>query len=114
MPDTSCIHAPYFYDTFGPRHDDGLLVRSSKPGRPGQTAHYSYQQLYRVALNVMWTNPEQFVNVVLRLGDMHMLMSFVGSVGSLMTETGLADIMSGYVAGVPKMPEINGITLTNL
>ena len=34
---------------------------------------------------------------------MHMLMSFIGAVGNLMTETGLADIMSLAFAGVHKM-----------
>ena len=36
------------------------------------------QQLYRVSLQILWTYPEQFEHVVLRLGGMHMLMSFVG------------------------------------
>ena len=34
---------------------------------------------------------------------MHMLMSFIGAVGNLMTETGLSDIMSSAFAGVHKM-----------
>ena len=51
------------------------------------------QQLYRVSLLVIWAYPEQFSNVVLRLGGMHMLMSFVGAVGSLMGESGLAQVM---------------------
>ena len=39
-------------------------------------------QLYRVAVNILWAYPEQFDNVVLRLGGMHTLMSFIGSIGS--------------------------------
>ena len=35
------------------------------------------QKLHRVSLQVIWPYPEQFSNVVLRLGDMHMLMSFL-------------------------------------
>ena len=43
-------------------------------------------QLYKVAVNIMWANPEQFDNIVLHLGGMHTQMSFIGSIGSLMTE----------------------------
>ena len=35
------------------------------------------QQLYRVMVNVLWVDPE-----MLRLGGMHLLMSFVGCVGT--------------------------------
>ena len=52
------------------------------------------QQLYRVSLQVIWAYPEQFSNVVLRLGGMHMLMSFVGAVGSLMEESVLVELKS--------------------
>ena len=41
------------------------------------------QQLYRVAVNVVWMYPELSDDFVLRLGGMHTLMSFVGSVGTL-------------------------------
>jgi hypothetical protein len=41
--------------------------------------------------------------VVLRLGGMHMLMSFVGAVGSLTAQTGLAEIMNEACSGVAKM-----------
>ena len=63
------------------------------------------QQLYRVSLQVIWAYPEQFSNVVLRLGGMHMLMSFVGAVGSLMKESGLVEVNTGF-SGVAKM--LNG------
>ena len=56
------------------------------------------QQLYRVSFQVIWVYPEQFSNVVLRLGGMHMLMSFVSAVGSQMGESGLAEVMNaGYI-----------------
>ena len=41
------------------------------------------QQLYGVSLQVIWAYPEQFSSVVLRLGGMHMHMSFVGAVRSM-------------------------------
>ena len=37
------------------------------------------------------------------LGGMRSLMSFVGSVGTLMAESGLAEVMSAVFGGVPKM-----------
>ena len=61
------------------------------------------QQLYRVAMKVIWAYPEKIVKVVLRLGGMHTLMSFVGSVGTLMAETGLTDVMEAAFAGTGKM-----------
>ena len=44
-----------------------------------------------------------------RLGGMHMLMSFVGSLGMLMANSGLEDIMKEVFAGVPHM--LTGKTL---
>ena len=63
-------------------------------------------QLYIVSLQVIWAYPEQFSNVVLRLGGMHILMSFVGAVGSLMGESGLAEVLNAGFSGVVKM--LNG------
>ena len=60
-------------------------------------------QLYRVAVNVLWAYPEQFDKVVLRLGGMHTLMSFIGSVGSLMAGSGLYELLESTFAGVQKM-----------
>ena len=63
------------------------------------------QQLYRYAVEIQWALPDVFPPsaFLVRLGGMHMLMSFIGTVGNLMTETGLADIMSSAFAGVHKM-----------
>jgi hypothetical protein len=58
------------------------------------------QQLYRVALEVVWVYPDRFRNMVLHLGGMLTLMSFVGSLGA---ESGLEDILSEVFGGVPKM-----------
>lgn len=61
------------------------------------------QQFYRVALQVKWDNPDVLNNVYLRLGSMHLIMSYVGSVGTLMVEIGLDDILSAAFGGVTKM-----------
>jgi len=60
-------------------------------------------QLYRVAVNIVWAYSEQFDDVVLRLGGMHTLMSFVGCVSTLMTEDGLYEIMDSTFGGFSKM-----------
>ena len=61
------------------------------------------QQLYRVALQVKWDNPQMLNNVYLRLGGMHLLMSYVGSVGTLMSNSGLEEILGAAFGGVGKM-----------
>ena len=60
-------------------------------------------QLYRVAVNVLWAYPEQFDKIVLRLGGMHTLMSFIGSAGPLMAGSGLYELLESTLAGVQKM-----------
>ena len=50
-----------------------------------------------------WANPVRFSNVILRLRGMYMLMRFAGSIGSLMTDSGLIEIMQAAFAGVQKM-----------
>ena len=60
-------------------------------------------QLYRVAVHILWAYPEQFDNVVLRLGGMHTQMSFIWSIGSLMAESGLYELLDSTFAGVQKM-----------
>ena len=60
-------------------------------------------QLHCVALHVMWTYPDRFPNVIMRLGGMHSLMSFERSIGILMAESGFAEVMSAIFGGWPKM-----------
>ena len=61
------------------------------------------QQLYRVAVQVLWSYPEKFPETYLRLGGMHALMSFVGSIGTLMTDTGRSEVLGEVFGGVQKM-----------
>lgn len=61
------------------------------------------QQLYKIAVQVQWNDPERFRNMIIRLGGMHMLMSFLGSNGTLMKGTGLEEIMAKVFGGVKKM-----------
>ena len=63
------------------------------------------QQLYRYAVEIQWARPDIFPQstFLIRYGGMHMLMSFIGAVGNLMTETGLSNILSSAFSGVHKM-----------
>lgn len=61
------------------------------------------QQLYRVAVDVLWAYPQKFKNIIPRLGGMHMLMSFIGTVGTLMANSGLEALMNAAFGGVQKM-----------
>ena len=63
-------------------------------------------QLYKIALDVKWAYPDQFSDVIPRLGGMHSLMSCVGCIGTLMDNSGLSDILNDVFGGVAKM--LNG------
>lgn len=107
MPATSTAYKPLI--DMSPAHPDTMmtaLVQAqiiTKEAGQEITVFTCDQQLYRVALHVIWAYPEKFQNVVLRLGGMHLLMSFVGSVGTLMANSGLEEIMENVFGGVKKM-----------
>ena len=61
------------------------------------------QQLYQVAVSITWVDRDMFSMFVPRLGGMHMMMSFVGAVGTLMRGSGLEEILKSTFAGVPKL-----------
>ena len=88
---------------------DTIMTAMSKAqeitGQSGQTfvIFTCDLQLYKVALEVKWAYPRRFENVILRLGGMHTLMSFIGAVGTLMADSGLAVILGDVFGGVPKM-----------
>ena len=63
----------------------------------------SGQQLYRIATIVLWNTPDLGRDFYLRLGGMHLLMSFVGSIGSLMAGSGLKEVLEKGFDGVRKM-----------
>ena len=47
------------------------------------------QQLYKVALDVIWSDALQWNHMIPRFGGMHWLMSFIGCVSVLMENSGL-------------------------
>ena len=61
------------------------------------------QQLFRVMVDIKWTDPERWKNLYPRLGGMHWLVSFIGSVGKLMKNSGLDMILKSSFAGVEQM-----------
>ena len=50
-------------------------------------------QLFRVAIDIMWDDPAGWKHFYPRIGGMHWLMSFVGSVGKLMKNSWLNMLM---------------------
>ena len=61
------------------------------------------QQLYRVALHVLWDDPNRFPNFFLRLGGMHLLMSFVSASSTLLNGSGENEVLGAVFAVVTKM-----------
>ena len=51
-------------------------------------------QIYRVATQITWDDPERFSRFFLRLGGMHLLMSFVGCLGNLLEDSGFEDVIA--------------------
>ena len=50
------------------------------------------QQLYRVIVDITCVYPDLFTQCIPRLGGMHLRMTFVGSVGTMMANTRLEEI----------------------
>ena len=56
-----------------------------------------------MTINVIWVYPDLFKDFVQRLGGMHTLMSFIGAVGTVMSNSVLEEVMNSAFAGVPNM-----------
>ena len=63
------------------------------------------QQLYNLAIQIQRDMIKGFPlnNFFIRLGGMHTLMNFVAAIGTLMSNSGLSDILSSSFAGVARM-----------
>ena len=61
------------------------------------------QQLYRLSVHITWQHSDMFPKFLPRLGGMHMLMSFVGAVGCLMSGSGLDEVLQSAFARVKKL-----------
>jgi hypothetical protein len=106
-PKTQAVYIPLIDTT--PSDPDTIMMalhetkRLTKERNQKNTIFTSDQQLYKVAVDVKWAYPDEFSDVILRLGGMHMLMSFVSAVGTLMKGTGLSEVLESTFAGVTKM-----------
>ena len=62
------------------------------------------QAIYKLIVDSLWMDCEgQFEGVHTQFGGMHMLMNVVGTVGKLMQETGLYEILGSAFGSVQKM-----------
>ena len=61
------------------------------------------QQIYKIVVDITFHQPELLTGAVAILGGMHFLMDFVGSIGTLMADSGLKDILSTTFGSVDKM-----------
>jgi len=61
------------------------------------------QRLYRVTNEIIWNDPNRWEKFISRIGGMHWLMSFVGCIGKLMTNSGLDLLMKSAFASVDTM-----------
>ena len=61
------------------------------------------QQLYRIAIDITWSDPDRWINFIPRIGGMHWLMSFVGCIGVLMANSGLSSVLKAAFGSVDKM-----------
>ena len=107
QPTTRAVYTPLIDMT--PADPDTLMTamvqaqKLTKECRQEITIFTNDQQLYKVAVNVTWVYRERFSLLIPRLGGMHLLMSFIGSVGELMTDSGLEEILNSSFGGVPNM-----------
>ena len=63
----------------------------------------SDQQLYRVMVDITWSNPTKWQLLIPRIGGMHWIMNFVGCVGKLMEGSGLNKLMASAFSEAEKM-----------
>ena len=107
QPKTKAVYLPLIDMT--PSDPDTIMTalheakRLTKERGQKNVIFTSDQQLYKVAVEVQWAYPREFSDVINRLGGMHTLMSFAGTVGTLMQGSGLSEILESTFAGVTKM-----------
>ena len=57
-------------------------------------------QLYMVAIQVKWSDPEKWATLVIHPGEMHCFMSFLGCIGKLMRGSGLEELIGAAFSGL--------------
>lgn len=76
----------------------------AKSAGQGITVFTADQQLYRVVLDIVWSDPVCWTDFIPCIGGMHWLMSFIGCAGELMSNSGLSswrfsvlELLRGFV-----------------
>ena len=106
-PKTRVVYLPLI--DAPPAHAATMLPAMVKAKQISKAANQRFtiimldQQLYRVALHVLWENEAKFHTFFLRLAGMHLLMSYCGCICTLMADTGIVEILSVAFGGVQKM-----------
>lgn len=94
QPKTKAVYLPLI--DMPPADPDTIMTAMKKAQQLTEESGQTFtlftadQQLYRIVVEVQWAYPNMFPYLIPRLGGMHLLMSFVEAVESLMTESGLA------------------------
>ena len=60
-------------------------------------------QLYMVAVQVKWSDPERWRAVIAHPGGMHNVMSFIGCIGNLMKGSGVEELLGAAYSGLAGM-----------
>ena len=60
-------------------------------------------QLYMVAVQVKWSDPERWRAVIAHPGGMHNVISFIGCIGNLMKGSGVEELLGGAYSGLAGM-----------
>ena len=60
-------------------------------------------QLYNVTCQIIWNDIGKFRAFIPRLGGMHFLVSFTGTVGANAADSGLTEVLESTFSGVAKM-----------
>ena len=80
-----------------------LVKSASESAGQGYTVFTNDQQVFKITTQMTWSEPDIWENFYPILGGMHMLMSFVGCIGTLMANTGLSEMLKSAFGGVEKM-----------
>ena len=78
-------------------------VTITHEGGQSVTVFTADQQLYRVALDILWKYGTRFTNFVPRIGGMHWVMSFVGCIVILIKNSGLISWLKSAFGEAEKM-----------
>ena len=106
-PETKCVYLPLL--DMKPSDPDTICTAMNEAAKQTAKTDQMYTvfttdlQLYKVTIDVLWSTPERFPNFISRLGGMHTLMNIAGCVGTLMTDSGLEEVLTAAFGGVSHM-----------